>query len=346
VSARVDVALPFWLDRPDGEAVDIATAAAQVGLPGLWIGEMASFDAFALATAIGIRTPGMRLTLGPLPISVRTPAAIALGASSVAQLTGCDIDVALGASSPVIVAGWHDREWAHGAARMRETIECLRRILRGERVDYTGRYVSCHGFRLRHPLSHTNIGVGPFGPAMTRLAAETADEVVLNLATPERVAQVRRQVDAHAAAAQRQPPRVTVWLPAALNPRDAALRQAAGQLAVYLAPPGYGEMFCDLGFSALVQAARGGARRSELAASIPIELAEQIGAFGTAEHIADRLRAYADAGADTVAVVPVTAEDPAGRAVLECVADTGRRLSSLPSGLTPGPDGPNSRCGR
>jgi len=108
---------------------------AAAGLDGLWIGEMATFDAFALATAIGARVPGLGLRVGPLPVSVRTPVSIALGASSVAALTGCEIDVALGASSPFIVAGWHDRDWSHSAARMRETIECLRPILRGERGD-------------------------------------------------------------------------------------------------------------------------------------------------------------------------------------------------------------------
>ncbi|HUB55065.1 MAG TPA: LLM class flavin-dependent oxidoreductase, partial [Mycobacterium sp.] len=141
----IEVVLPFWLDAPDEEALAIADAASTVGLSGLWIGEMATFDAFALATAVGLRAPGLGLRVGPLPISVRTPVSIALGASSVASLTGCDIDVALGASSPFIVAGWHDREWSHSAARMRETIECLRPVLRGERADYDGRYVHSHG---------------------------------------------------------------------------------------------------------------------------------------------------------------------------------------------------------
>jgi alkanesulfonate monooxygenase SsuD/methylene tetrahydromethanopterin reductase-like flavin-dependent oxidoreductase (luciferase family) len=118
-----------------------------------------------------------------------------------------------------------------------------------------------------------------------------------------------------------------VWVPAATRPGEASLRQAANQLAVYLAPPGYGEMFCGLGFSDLVERARGGARRSELAAAIPIELVEQLGAFGGPERISARLQAYLDAGADTVAIVPVTAEDPAGRAVLECAAETCRLYS-------------------
>ena len=324
----IEAVLPFWLDRPDQEALQIAEAAGAAGLTGLWIGEMASFDAFALATAIGTRTLGLRLKVGPLPISVRTPAAIALGASSVATLAGCEVDIALGASSPVIVAGWHDREWFHSTARMRETIECLRPILRGERADYDGRHIHSHGFRLRHPLPHTGIGVGAFGPNMTRLAAELADEVVLNLASPQRVAQVRQQVDDYAAAADRRPPHLTVWVPAALRPGEAAFRQTANQVAIYLAPPGYGEMFCELGFADLVERARGGARRSELAATMPFELAEQLGAFGTAEQVAARLQAYAQAGADTVAVVPVTADDPAGRGVLECAADSCRLISS------------------
>jgi len=328
VTGRIEATLPFWLDRPDTEAVQIADAVREVGLTGLWIGEMTTFDAFTLATAIGMRAPGLRLKVGPLPIGVRTPVAIALGASSVASLSGCEIDIALGASSPMIVSGWHDREWLHSAPRMRETIHCLRAILRGERADYDGRHIRSHGFRLRSPLTRTRIGVGAFGPAMTRLAAEIADEVVLNLCSPHRVARVRKQIDDYAAAVDRKPPHLTVWVPAALQPGEAALQQTANQLAVYLAPPGYGEMFCDLGFPGLVEKARGGARRSELAAAIPFELIEQLGALGSPEGIAARLNAYLDAGADTVAVVPVTAEDPAGRAVLEVAADTCRRISS------------------
>jgi probable F420-dependent oxidoreductase len=327
VRTPIEVVLPFWLDAPDEEALEIADAASAVGLSGLWIGEMATFDAFALATAVGLRAPGLGLRVGPLPVSVRTPVSIALGASSVASLTGCDIDVALGASSPFIVAGWHDREWSHSAARMRETIECLRPILRGERADYDGRYVHSHGFRLRHPLPRTRVGVGPFGPTMVQVAARFADEVVLNLASPQRVSQVRQRVDQGAVAAGRTPPHLTVWVPVAVRPSEAALRQLAGQLAVYLAPPGYGEMFCELGFAEFVERARNGARRSELAAAIPLELAEQLAALGTPEQVAGQLRAYLQAGADTVAVIPVTAEDPAGRTALRYAADSCRITS-------------------
>ena len=109
MTGRIEVALPFWLDRPDEEALDVALAAREARFDTLWIGEMATYDAFALATAVGHRVPGLHMKLGPLALGVRSPVTLALGASSVASLTGSDVDIALGASSPAIVAGWHDR---------------------------------------------------------------------------------------------------------------------------------------------------------------------------------------------------------------------------------------------
>lgn len=313
---NIEVALPFWLDRPDSEAMDVALAASDAGFGALWIGEMTTYDAFALATAVGLRAPEMALKIGPLPVGVRGPVGLALGVSSVVSLTGCRVDVALGASSPAIVTGWHNRRWEHHVPVMRETIECLRSILTGARTEYVGQHVSSRGFRLRCAPPETRIAVGAFGPGMIRLAAQQADEVVLNLASPARVAQVRAAINNEATAAGRAAPRLTVWVPVALDPGAAAHGQLAAQLAVYLSPPGYGEMFSELGFDDLVRTARAGATRRELAAAIPVELLDAVSALGTAESVAARLNAYREAGADCVAVVPATAEDPGARMTL------------------------------
>ena len=184
----IGVAIPFWLDRPDEEAVEIAIAADRVGLETVWVGEMHSFDAFALATAIGLRTDRIALKIGPLPIGVRGPVSIALGVASVATLTGRPVDIALGASSPMIVSGWHDRPWSGAAGRMRETAIVLRSLLDGERADFDGEHVRTHGFRLRRAQPQASLTIAAFGPALTRVAARHADEVVLNLVDSEHVA--------------------------------------------------------------------------------------------------------------------------------------------------------------
>jgi probable F420-dependent oxidoreductase len=307
---------PFWLDRPDGEAVEIAVEASRNHFGTMWLGEMATFDAFALATAVGLRAPGLALKIGPLAIGVRSPVALALGLASVRTLTGARADLALGASSPEIVAGWHDRPWAAVVPRARETVEAVRSLLSGERAAYSGEHVRTHGFRLAHPQPDARISLAAFGPQMTRLAAESADELVLNLVTPERVAQVRETVDALARAHGRPVAEIAVWVAVAQDPGSAALAQLAGQTAVYLRPPGYGEMFKELGFGSLVERARAGGRRGELAAEITGELLEQICAIGSISEVRRRLASYREAGATRIGIVPATAEDPAGRRLL------------------------------
>jgi probable F420-dependent oxidoreductase len=316
----LEVVAPYWLDRPDEEVLEIALEARRNGFERMWLGEMATFDAFALATAVGLRVPGLELVVGPLAVGVRSPVALALGVASVAALTGAHVDLALGASSPAIVGGWHDRPWDALAARARETVEAVRSILAGERADYSGQHVRTHGFRLRQPQREARISLAAFGPSMTRVAAASADRVVLNLVTPERVAQARASVADEARARGRPAPEIAVWVTVALDPGAATLAQMAAQIAVYLAPPGYGEMFTQLGFGALVQRARAGARRSELAAEITVELLGQVCAIGSAEQIRERLESYREAGATRIGVVPATAEDPAGARVLAALA--------------------------
>jgi probable F420-dependent oxidoreductase len=316
VSRELGVTLPFWLGRPDEEALEIALAAERAGVETAWVGELASFDAFSLATAIGLQTERIRLKVGPLALSVRSPVSLALGVASVATLTGRRVDLALGASSPLIVSGWHGRSWADLGGRMRETILVLRSLLDGERVEFDGEHVRVHGFKLRRPQPETSLAVAAFGPVLTRVAARFADQLVLNLVTPDHVAAVRAGIEDEAAAAGRRAPGLAVWVPAALDPGEQALAQLATQLASYLGAPGYGELFARLGFQTLVDRARAGVRRTELAASVPLELISQIAAVGGEGEIAARIAAYHEAGADHVAVAPATAEDPAGQRLL------------------------------
>jgi hypothetical protein len=114
-----------------------------------------------------------------------------------------------------------------------------------------------------------------------------------------------------------------VWVTAAIDPGPATLAQMAAQIGVYLRPPGYGEMFTELGFGDLVERARAGARRSELAAEIPIELLQQVCAIGSETQIQERLASYRAAGASRIGVVPATAEDPAGQRVLAALKPRG-----------------------
>jgi probable F420-dependent oxidoreductase len=315
-------ALPFWLDRPPQEAIEIATSAEALGYDELWVGEMATFDAFALAGAIARETRTLRLVVGPLALGVRSPVSLALGVQSIAILGGRPADLALGASNPGIVEGWHGRQWRPVAGRLRETVAALRPILAGERADFDGRHVHTHGFRLRETSQPVTLAVAAFGSMMLRAAAELADRVVLNLVTPEQVRRVRADLDRFAHDAGRPPPPLTVWVPVARDPSEAALRQLAGQIAVYLPAPGYSEMFEAAGFGEIVDSARKARDRRKIVERIPLALPAAIGAIGDAGVIADRLSEFGVAGADVVAIIPATADDPDGSAALRLAQRT------------------------
>jgi probable F420-dependent oxidoreductase len=269
---------------------------------------MATFDAFALGAAIARETQRIALTLGPLALGVRSPVALALGAGSVSELGGRPARLALGASSPAIVSGWHGRPYGRLPERARETLAALRPLLRGERSE--------QGFKLRVAAPASELTLAAFGPSMLGVAAREADRVVLNLVTAPAVSEVRAVLEREARAAGRACPRLAVWVAGAQEPDADALAQLVRQVCVYLAPPGYGEMFRAAGFGALVERARAGEPQRQLAREVPRALLEAVAMLGPERTLRERVADYLAAGADEVAVVPVTAGDAAGKRVL------------------------------
>ncbi|MFI6533655.1 LLM class F420-dependent oxidoreductase [Nonomuraea sp. NPDC050547] len=312
---RLSVSLGLWQDRPAEEALATARAADALGYPSLWVGEMATYDAFALATAIGLATGRIGLTVGPLSVTVRDPMTIAMGAASVAALTGRHVDVALGTSSPLVVEGWHGRSRARSAAALRESVEALRPMLDGERSAFTGGSVASNGYRLRLPAPRSRLTVAAFGPSAVRTAAR-ADRMVLNLITPASAGRLAAQVRA-------LNPEVSVaaWVSAAVDPGREAVDRIRRAVVGYLPAPGYGEMFAEAGFADVVAYARTGPHPRDLLAAVPDELVASVALLGDADTVAARLAAYAEAGVDEVALVPVSTDrDPAGTTTLQTLA--------------------------
>ena len=328
---ELSVVLGLWQDRDALENLDVAATADRLGYRELWIGEMATFDAFALATAIGLRTGRIALTIGPLAVAVRTPMTVAMGAASVASLIGRPVGVALGTSSEVVVNEWHGRSRTNSVATLAEHAEATRLLLAGAKADVRGEVVRTRGYRLRLPAVNGPLSIAAFGPAAIRTAARVADRLVLNMLTPAAAARLRDQLAVAAAEAGRPCPRVAIWLATAVDPTAEALAQLAHAKVAYLAAPGYGEMFTDAGFGDLVEFARTRPHPRDLLEALPTELVRAVGLVGSVAQITDRMAAYRDAGVDEICIVPATAGDDAGRRTLEALAPpTGKLARSSP----------------
>jgi probable F420-dependent oxidoreductase len=317
VAARED-------DRPPTEVLDIAAIADRLGYQELWIGEGPTWDAFALATAIGRSIEYAALTVGPVPVSVRDTATIGRGAANVELLTGRVTGVALGTSSVRVVEGIHGRSRARAATVMAETATALRPLFGKDAPLPRPEDPPVHGFRRRLPPATGPLTVAALGDRAIAIAAEHADRMVIDMVAPDQVRMLRSKLDAAAGRVGRPAPRLAGWLPAAIDPDERSYHQLLGTIAGYLTVRGYREMIEAAGFGAAVEVAAGGADREQLVAALPREAATIVGAVGDTETVRTRLEEYAAAGLDEAVIHPATAGDPAGERTLAALAEPAR----------------------
>jgi probable F420-dependent oxidoreductase len=316
---KFSVVTPLWQDRPASENLEVAVLADRLGFGELWVGEMATYDAFSFATVVGQNTKQIALAVGPLAVSVRTPMTMAMGAASVADLTGRAVNLALGASSDVVVQEWHGQQRKRTARHIDETAQIVRELLAGEKVSFAGELASCAGYRLRLPAPHSSITIAAFGPATVKVAASRADRMLLNMVTPQSLMLLRGQLEREAQAVGKSTPALAVWLPCAVEPEPETIEQMKRAIVGYLAAPGYGEMMMAAGFEELVSFARTRPHPKELLLAMPDELISACGLVGDNAAINDRIQAYREAGADEICLVPATAGDDGGGRTLEAM---------------------------
>ena len=322
VPLEISVVVASRPNVPPDEELRTAAVADRLGYHELWVGEGFVWDGFALATAAGLATERIPVTVGPIPVSVRDPATIARAAASTAALVRRPVGVALGTSSVRVVERMHGRSRRHAVSTMAETARALRSLFSGSEPGLTGERVAAHGYRLPLEPPGGPITVAAFGERAIAVAAEHSDRMVLDLVTPQAAGEYRARLDAAARKAGRPRPRLAAWLPAAVDPDAGALDQVAHGLAGYLTVAGYGEMLAAAGLDEAVRLAQGGADRAEVIAALKAAATGHIGLVGAAGTVGDRLAAYADAGLDEAVLVPATSGDPGGERTLTAVART------------------------
>ena len=326
---HLEVSLGLWQDRPASEVIDTALLADRLGYRSVWIGEMATWDAFALGAHLGVQFQHSGLVLGPFAVAVRDPAMIAIGVASVAALTRRPVSVALGTSSTVVVENWHGRSRRRSGVMLAESARALRQLLDGEKVSFDGEVIRSWGYRLRLPAPSSELVIAAFGDQALSAAAAYADRLVLNLVDPSSVRDLVAKLQVAADTIGRPRPRVAVWTTCAVNPSAEGVEQVRRGVTGYLSAPGYSDMFRRAGFGDVVDFALTKPHPGELLGRIPVDLVRVTGLLGDESHIEARIKEYIDAGADDIVIIPsATDDDPAGERTLRAMADVGPRLQA------------------
>ncbi|GIG26995.1 LLM class flavin-dependent oxidoreductase [Cellulomonas denverensis] len=174
---------------PPAQVLALARAADTAGIEEMWLWEDCFKEsAIASAGAILGATERLRVGLGVLPVPLRN---VALTAMEVATLAG----MFPGRLVPGLGHGVQDWMGQVGArvgsplTLLREQVEALRALLRGERVTVDGRYVQLADVALDWPpASAPPVLAAGQGPKTLHLVGQVADGVVLaGTPTPDEV---------------------------------------------------------------------------------------------------------------------------------------------------------------
>ncbi|MFE4751554.1 LLM class flavin-dependent oxidoreductase [Streptomyces mirabilis] len=269
----------------------VARAADDAGLEELWLWEDCFLEGGISAAAAALAwTERARVGVGLLPVPLRNVAVTAMEAATLHRMFPGRAILGVGHG----VQDWMGQVGARAESPvtlLREHLDALRALLRGERVSTAGRYVKLDGVALDWPPTGApEVLAGATGPRSLRLSGAAADGTVLTASTaPEGVRRARRLIDeGRESAGRTDHHRVVVYLHTATGP-DAAARL-----------------------------------RAEIEANGEDPLPEH-GVAGDAGAVAKAVQRLAEAGADTVVLQP-TADEPDPEAFVRFAAEEVRPL--------------------
>lgn len=277
--------------HPPERLPEVARAADAAGLDELWLWEDCFYASglASLSTALAV-TERLRVGVGLLPAPLRNVALTAMEVVTLGRMFPGRLDVGVGHGVQEWMAQVGSRP-PSPVRFLRAYTEALRRLVHGEQVNHDG-----DGVRLERVSMHWSlvqvppILVGAVGPRTQRLAGEVGDGTILTAGTPpDAVRRARRLAEEGRARAGRNGThKVVVYLHAAVGPEAAALLESERR---------------RWGYESLADIAVG----------------------GEAQDIADGVRRWIDAGADTVVLQPPV-DDPQPERFVRVVAEEVRPL--------------------
>jgi probable F420-dependent oxidoreductase len=289
------------------DLVAFARAADDARYASIWVPEVGSRDALTLAALYGEHTKKTSVGTGVVPVFSRNPATLALATATAAEAATGRFILGIGAGHRFPTEFWYGTEWRNPRARMRETVEVLRRALAGERVSHHGEF-TLEGFHLGTTPPPVPIYLAALTPASLRLAGEIADGVILNWLPPDGIEKASLLVR-EAAADARRTVHVTAYVRVAVvaDPDQAHIARTAirEHTYSYVSLPAYANSLRSVGLGRAIEDLGAGRERAL------DELCEALCACGTSEEVSVKLDRFREAGVDSLVIYPVPyGDDP------------------------------------
>ena len=283
----------------------LATAADRLGYEAVGLPETWSYDMTVLLAEAAARTRRVTLMTGILSVWGRSPATLAMAASTLATVSGGRFVLGLGASTAQLVEGLHDVPFTTPVAKLRRTVTQVRALLKGERIPLAVT-TAARPLKLNIPPSpDVPIYLAALADASVRVAGEVADGWLPFFYARDRLGDGIALMREGAARAGDPHRKLGVWatIPTVVADDPAKAREgAAWFVAFYLTTMGtlYRQTLVRHGFGAAVDAVMT-ANSPKFTGTVPAkadELLEQLVVYGTPAEARERMARWLATGAD------------------------------------------------
>lgn len=296
---------------PLDQTVDFVRDCVDLGYDAVWGSEVQGPDFATILGAVAGAKLDVDLGVIVIPVQTRSAWLIAATAATLAQMTGGRFSLGLGTSSELIVEQWSGVPFERPLTQLRETVEAVRTILSGERLDMDGEFVTGHGYKLFGPTPPVPLIVGALNPASLRQAGAIGDGVALNQSAPEHLPTILGEVRQGAEEAGKnfdEMPVVSRIFCMVTDDAPAGREMVRNIFAPYAATTVYNRFFRWLGFEAEMDGVReafGRKDRAGAAAALSDEFVKSIYVIGDANYVASRVQAYIDNGVTVPVIQPL-----------------------------------------
>ncbi len=303
-------------------AAEFAVAVERLGIDSVWTPEVWGYDALTGLAYLAAKTSTLRLGTFVVQLGSRSPAMLATSALSLQELSDGRFLLGVGTSGPRVMEGWHGVRFRKPVETTRETIEIIRIVSRGERLEHPGEIYplplpDSSGAALK-PMVRPRpvpVYVAAMGPRNLRLTGEVADGWLGNAFIPEAAEVFLGPLREGAQQSGRTLHDLDLVAPVAVEfhdddaSADAAARRHADGYAFTIGAMGdrgrnfYNDAFTRLGYGeqvATVAELWQSGQRDEARAAVPIDLGRLTNLVGTRQAVAERVSKHRAVGITTL----------------------------------------------
>jgi F420-dependent oxidoreductase-like protein len=221
-----------------------ARLAQSAGLATFWMPNIFGLDAITTQALVGRELEGMELGTAVVPTYPRHPTALAQQALTTAVATGGRFTLGIGLSHKIVIEDLFGLDYSKPARHMREYLEVLMPLLRGEHAKFEGSEYRVNVAIQIPGAPPVPVLVAALGPVMLGIAGRMADGTITWMTGPDTLeSHIVPTLTRAASDAGRPTPRVVAGLPIALTNDVGGAREAVSKFfEVYGTLPSYRAM--------------------------------------------------------------------------------------------------------